>query len=350
MILRSLLLQNFRNYPSQKFEFSPQTTIIIGINTAGKTNLVEAIAILATGKGFKGQDEEQMIQFGKEIGRVQGMVEEDGEKTKLEVAILSRVSNQGRFGKKFFVNGVAKNRFSFRGFLPIVLFRPEELDIVIAGPSHRRAFLDDILEQVDRDYYHASVSYEKALRQRNALLQEARETGVKGEKEFVYWDNLVIENGQVIFQKRDEFLSWLNRQKKEVFDFQIIYDHSKISKERLLQYNQAEIAAGVTLVGPHRDDFYLLMQNNKNIKDFGSRGQQRLTILQIKLLQIQFLEEQLGKKPLLVLDDIFSELDSGHIELVLEKASEGQRIITTTHKEFINKSKLQDFGVIELGS
>lgn len=349
MILRSLLLQHFRNYSSKKFDFSPKTTIIIGVNTAGKTNLVESISLLSRGKSFKGGDEEQVIQFGQEIGRVQGLVEDAQEgNTKLEVTILSREVNQGRFGKKFFVNGVAKSRFKFMGSLPLVLFRPEELDIIIAGPTHRRAFLDEVLEQIDRDYYHASSAYEKALRQRNALLGKVQETGIRDKEQFSYWDNLVIENGNILTKKREEFLHWINTQKKDIFDFEVVYDHSIVSRQRLDQYRDAEEGAGVTLVGPHRDDFYLLMGKERNVKDFGSRGQQRLAVLQLKLAQIAYIQERLQQKPLLVLDDIFSELDNGHIRLVLEKASGSQRIITTTHKEFIPEAVERDTTVIEL--
>lgn len=353
MILHSLFLQYFRNYTSQKFDFSPKTTIVIGPNTAGKTNLVESISLLSQGKSFKGQDEEQVIQFGKEIARVQGLISSqqeslNSEPVKLEVAVLSREANQGRFGKKFFVNGVAKSRFKFMGNLPLVLFRPEELDIIIAGPGRRRDFLDEVLEQADRDYYHAVSSYEKALRQRNALLTTARETGIKNHKQFVYWDNLIIEHGSIITEKRQACIAWLTSKEKDIFDFKIVYDPSSISKERLAQYEQAEIGAGVTLVGPHRDDFILLMERDKNVRDFGSRGQQRLAVLQLKLLQIAYVEEKLQQRPLLVLDDIFSELDTEHIAIVLERADGGQRIITTTHKEFVDASKLNHAKVIEL--
>ena len=374
MLLSSIVLQYFRSYTQKKFDFSEDVTIIIGPNTAGKTNLSEAIHILATGKSFKGPTDATLIQFGQEIGRVKGLVTNSIsnfqfpisndlisggqdpikiDKTTLEVVLLDPSYNNGRFGRKYLVNDVPKSRTNFLGFLPLVLFRPEELDIVIDGPSVRRNFLNDVLEQIDRDYVTSLSAYERAIRQRNALLDKVKELGRRDgyAEQFAYWDTLLIEHGQLITQQREAFLSWVNGQSKDVSDFRIIYDHSKISRERLDQYAQAEVGAGVTLVGPHRDDFFIeLLQDGQyhNVKVFGSRGQQRLVTLQLKLLQIAFMTEKLGKKPLLVLDDIFSELDSGHIQLVLEKVKGQQAIITTTHKEFIPQDKIKGYSVIEL--
>ena len=391
MLLSSIVLQYFRSYTQKKLDFSEDVTIVIGPNTAGKTNLSEAIHLLATGKSFKGPTDATLIQFGQDIGRVKGLVIDSGlmiqdlgdgvaevkgsrqgglnegrehlrderltgpqsEKTTLEVVLLDPTYNNGRFGRKYLVNDVPKSRANFLGFLPLVLFRPEELDIVIDGPSVRRDFLNDVLEQVDRDYAVSLSAYERALRQRNALLDKVKELGrgVGFAEQFAYWDNLLIEHGQLVTQKREEFINWINGKPKDVSDFRITYDHSKISRERLEQYAQAEVGAGVTLVGPHRDDFFIeLLQNGQyhNVKVFGSRGQQRLVVLQLKLLQIAFMTEKLGMKPLLVLDDIFSELDSGHIQLVLEKVKGQQAIITTTHKEFIPEDKIEGYSVIEL--
>lgn len=354
MILGSIYLQHFRSYTHAKFDFSDTMTIIVGPNTAGKTNLSEAIHLLATGKSFRTTTDSQMVKFGEEVGRVGGLLQAsaDEEKTKVEVVLQNGITKTGRLGKKFLINGVARSRAALRALLPIVLFRPEELDIVIAGPSLRRQFLDSVLEQTDREYYLATIAYEKALRQRNALLSIVKETGVKNKQQFDYWDALLIENGEIITAKRGEFIEYINTSKKTTFNFSIVYDHSKISQERLSQYEQAEIGAGNTLVGPHRDDFFVEMEVDSEAKDvrhFGSRGQQRLVVLQLKLLQIHFMKEKLSEYPLLVLDDIFSELDSGHIQLVLENIVGSQVILTTTHKEFIKNNSFGDFAMIELG-
>ncbi len=363
-MLNSLFLQNFRSYPKQKFEFRGDTTVIIGPNTSGKTNLIEAIYILATGKSFRTDKDAQMIRFGEELARVKGLINPSatlGQATELE-AIITNGQINGRTSqfKKFLVNGVAKRRVDFAENFSAVLFSPEDLDIIVDSPSLRRKFLDGVLEQVDREYRLALISYTKALRQRNALLEKNKlgylPAGRQGnEKQFEYWDNLVIESGTIITAKREEFIEFVNNETKNVFDFAAFYDKSIISKQRLLQYKDEEAASGVTLVGPHRDDFSISMFSPSaglgqaemhNVKYFGSRGQQRLVILQLKMLELLYIEKKLGKRPVLLLDDIFSELDEGHIELILGMIGLQQTIITTTHKEFIPAKLLKKMQLI----
>ena len=346
-MLNSISLQNFRNYKKSEFDFSKSSTLIVAPNTFGKSNILEAIFLISTGKSFRTDKDFQMLNFGKEVGRVKAKIDNLG----LEVVITNgNVGGVTSQYKKFLVNGVAKRRVDFAGNLLCVLFSPQDLDIIIDSPGLRRNFLDNVLEQVDRDYRIAILAYIKAIRQRNALLEVARETGVKNQKQFEYWDNLVITNGQIITHKRNEFIDFVNKQTKDIFDFVISYDKSEISRQRL-DHKLQEIASGVTLVGPHRDDFSVLMVNKNqthDVKYFGSRGQQRLAILQLKSLEINFIEKILGQRPLLLLDDIFSELDSGHINLILDQIGKQQTIITTTHREFVSKSFLKNMEVIEL--
>lgn len=357
-MLNSIFLQNFRSYEKQEFSFE-DTTLIVGPNTSGKTNLIESIYLLSSGKSFRTDKDISMIKFDKEIGRVRGVVGDN----ELEIIITNGLVNGKSQYKKFLVNGVAKRRVDFASNFSAVLFSPQDLDIIVDSPGLRRNFLDEVLEQVDRDYRVANISYTKALRQRNALLERAREAhsagsgqaSIRNEKQFEYWDNLVIENGQIITSKRQEFINFANSESKDVFDFLITYDKSVISKDRLLQYKNEEIASAVTLVGPHRDDFLVSMFNpsvslrqatTHDVKYFGSRGQQRLAILQLKMLELLFIEKELGKRPTLILDDIFSELDEGHINLIFEQIGKQQTIITTTHKEFIPKKILKSMKII----
>jgi DNA replication and repair protein RecF len=349
MTLRSVYLQNFRSYQAKEFKFSGKTTLIVGANTSGKTNLIEAIFLLSSGKSFRTDKDIQMINFNHDLARVKG----DVENINLEVMITNgQLGGKNSQFKKFLVNGVAKRRADFVENFPTVLFSPEDLEIIVDSPSLRRKFLDNVLEQVDREYRHAIVSYTKGLRQRNALLESTRETGVRNEKQFDYWDNLIIEYGEKITKRREELIEFINNEAKDVFDFAAFYDKSVISKARLLQYKDAEVESGVTLVGPHRDDFSVSMFNNitkttHDIKFYGSRGQQRLTILQLKMLELLFVEKKLGQRPVLLLDDIFSELDEGHIDLILEMIGLQQTIITTTHKEFIPNKALKTMQLIK---
>ncbi len=356
MYLKNLQLQNFRSYTKSAFSFGEGVTVIIGPNTSGKTNLLEAIYLLATGKSFRAEKDIEMIQFQKDLSRIRGKVAD----IDLEVVLTKgEINGVATPQKKYLVNGVSKRRLDFVGNLAVVLFSPSDLEIIIDSPSIRRNFLNDSLSQVDREYRQSLITYTKAIRQRNALLNQARERGARNEKQFAYWDSILIQNGETITSKREEFMAFLNKAEKEIVDCNIIYDTSVISEERLLQYKDAELGAGVTLVGPHRDDFNVQMHiksqipNPKSqmydVKLFGSRGQQRLVVLQLKLLQLLFMEKALLERPLLLLDDIFSELDDAHIHLVSEMIGKQQTVLTTTHKEFIDKKSLKDASVIELG-
>lgn len=364
MILKHLSFHNFRSYQKAEFAFSPQTTIVVGPNAVGKSNLLEAIVFLATGKSYRIEKEQVLIRFGETSGSIKGVLTgKTDEEIALEVLFAQQAN--GFLQKKYLVNGVAKQRIVFAGKLTTVLFTPTDLDIVIGQPSDRRAFLNAILEQVDQEYSMAFTTYTKALRQRNALLEGVQKTGQRNRELFAYWDELVITNGQFITNKREAFISYINHQDKRFFPFSIIYDKSAISQERLVQYKDAEVGAGVTLVGPHRDDleFQILHKippapfsnggergifTEKNVKNFASRGQQRLVVLELKLSQIAFMTQQTGRQPLLLLDDIFSELDSQHISQILTLTKDCQTVITTTHREFIS-DRGKSAAVIELG-
>lgn len=356
-MLKSLTLQNFRNYKKSSFDFKDKSLIIIGPNTAGKSNLIESIFLLSTGKSFRAEKDSQMVKIGHELGKVSA--EQSSGDPDLEVVVtVGEVAGVRAQYKRFFVNGVAKRRADFVGNFPSVLFSPQDLEIVVGSPGLRRNFLDNVLDQTDRDYRIASLGFSKSLKQRNALLEIAKETGARHEKEFEYWDSLVIRNGSVITRKREEFINFLNESKKDIFDFKIEYDKSLISKERLEQYRDAESATGVTLVGPHRDDFKVLFPSsakasegqgsNLELKSFGSRGQQRLGVLQLKLLELSYVHDNIDTKPIFLLDDVFSELDEGHINLILGIIDNQQTIVTTTHEEFIPAKIQRTMEIIEL--
>jgi len=364
MYLKSLSLQNFRNYENSEFNFSKDTTFIVGPNTAGKTNIIEAIYLLSNGKSFRGEKDAQMVRFGEELGRIKAnlgnlpagplrRIEASRQETMEVVLTTGEVGSKKTPFKKFLINGVSKRRLDFVGNFYTVLFSPLDLEIIIGSPSLRRNLMDTVLEQADLDYRIAISEYEKGLRQRNSLLDLTRKTGERDLKQFDYWDNVLIKNGQVITAKREAFIAFVNSERKEIFDFAVVYDRSTISYERLLQYQQEELYAGVTLVGPHRDDINFQMYDNErqtthNIKLFGSRGQQRLTILQLKLLELSFVEKGKKERPTLLLDDIFSELDESHIKHVIDMVSKQQTIITTTHKEFIPSKIIKEAEVIDL--
>lgn len=346
MILQSISLNNFRSYPKATFSFDPQSTLIVGHNTAGKTNIIEAIILLLTGKSFRSEQDMNMIRLGEDLGRITGSVIGE-EKIDLEVTLTrGMVSEVKTPYRRYLVNGVPRRRIDFTGKLPAVLFKPDDLEIVIGTPSKRREFMDDVLEQASSEYRRALLDYTRGLRQRNALLEHMRDTGQRHQQQLMYWNEVLITNGQLITSMREELLEYLQQEgvkaekKKPLFSYILEYDKSVISDERLEQYKEQELAAANTLVGPHRDDFIINMFDKTkkrvlDVKYFGSRGQQRLAILELKRMQLSYIQDRIGLKPLLLLDDVFSELDQDHIDLVLGLIGKQQTVITTTHEEFV---------------
>ncbi len=347
MILTKLRLQNFRNYKKQEFEFSDKTTLVVGPNTSGKTNLLEGIYLLATGKSFRAGLEQEMIAYDQDLSRVKGRIL-NKERTDLEI-ILTRgeVLGEKVAKKKYQVNGVSKRAIDFVGKLLAVYFGPEDLDLVTNSPSLRRKYLDSVLSQVDREYSRSALSYEKGLRQRNKLLERIREEGAS-RSQLLFWNQLLIKNGEYITRKREEFIEFVNSQRFSAFSFQLEYDKSIISPARLEDYAEEEVAAGATLVGPHRDDFSFKLQK-RNLSAFGSRGEQRLAILWLKLCELEFITQAVGERPVLLLDDIFSELDKKHRKLVLEIIPQQQTIITTAEQEMVEKEYLKKIEMVKLG-
>ncbi len=343
-MLKAVSLQNFRSYKKATFEFD-RSTIIIGPNTSGKSNLIESIFLLSAGKSFRADRDIQMVRFSQEMGRAKAKVDDLDLEVLVTVGEVAGVRTQF---KRFFVNGVAKRRADFVGNLPSVLFSPQDLEVIIGSPGLRRDFLDNVLEQTDRDYRIALLGYSKALKQRNALLDLVKNGLQRLDKQFDYWDMLVIRNGSVLTAKREELIEWINKSKKDILDLRVEYDKSEISRDRLAQYYDAESASGVTLVGPHRDDFFVFIDKDKQLRSFGSRGQQRLGVLQLKILELEYIREKTENEALLLLDDVFSELDEGHINLILDKVGGQQTIITTTHEEFIPAKVKRAMKVIEL--
>lgn len=356
MTVKNVLLQNFRNHTKIRFSFAP-TTVIIGPNTVGKTNILEALHILSFGKSFRAENDRDTIQEGKDFFRIEATIADATDTKTLTVIFAER---NAYLSKKFLVNKVAKRHIDFAAQFFTVLFTPQDIEIITDAPSLRRNYINSILSQAGKPYRQTLSTYEKCLRQRNRMLYDLKD-GRKDYKasDFDYWDNILIENGNFLTKKREEFVNFINSSKKEMFDFKVFYDKSIISTERLFKYHFQERSAGMTLVGPQRDDFVFLFPTkrsdvpngaSKKVSEFGSRGEQRLTILQMKLLEIEYLRKTAGEEPILLLDDIFSELDDVNIHKIFDYIHNQQTIITTTHREFVPKKILnkKDVEIIEL--
>lgn len=355
MIISKLYLTDFRNFNKRSLGLSENISVIVGPNAIGKTNVLEAMFLMSSGKSFRARLEEEMVAYNSEISRIKGLIRADNQNTKLEVVLTrGRIEiGENKFEKvprkKLLVNGVAKRLLDFAGNLKVVLFGPWDLDLVTESPSLRRRFLDNVLSQVDRDYRRASLSYEKGLRQRNKLLWQLREDSSvafrnTGRARLLFWDKLLIRNGDYIARRREEFIDFVNSHKSQIStDYSLEYDKSAISESRLQEYKEEEIAAATTLVGPHRDDFIFRISGHKSqvtslfreLAPYGSRGEQRMAVLWLKLAELDFIKESTDEKPVLLLDDIFSELDHEHRGVVMKVARSQQTIITTADPHFV---------------
>ena len=331
-MIKTLSLNHFRNFKEKKLEFSEGINVINAENATGKTNILEAIVFLALGKSFKARVESECIKYNEQIARIST----DG----LEIVLTKDV--EGWPKKRLLVNGVSKRLIDFVGNIKTVLFAPQDLELVTDGPSLRRNFLDTVLSQVDREYKRALGSYEKGIRQRNRLLLRIREENIS-RNNLLFWNQLLIKNGDYISKARENLIGYIN----SLENCHLQYDPSIISEGRLDQYKEAEVASATTLVGPHRDDF-IFLKDGRNISSFGSRGQQRMEVLYLKLAELSYIEDVTKIKPILLLDDIFSELDHMHREIVMNTLNNYQVIITSADEHNMPRIKSSSINLIKL--
>lgn len=334
MGIRKLNLTNFRNYSEKLLEFGDGVNVIFGENAKGKTNILEAVYLISIGESFRARKTEEMVMFGTELGKVKADLIFGKENQEVEImvnggVVMGKVVNK----RKYLIDGVSRRRKDLLGLMPVVIFRPEDVEIVSGSADIRRKFMDKLLSQVDVIYENSLSTYDQALRRRNKVLDSVRD-GSMSRYALTYWDSLLIKHGNILNIKRQELVQYINDlfAKSELFNkIKIIYDMSTISESRLAQYKDAELAVGYTLVGPHKDDL-IINENERNLNTFGSRGEQRMAVLALKMGEIYFLEERGKKKALLLLDDIFSELDEVHKQEVL-RVTEGRQVIVTTADE-----------------
>jgi DNA replication and repair protein RecF len=346
MAVRSLLLSGFRSYEELRVEFGDGPHVVVGRNAAGKTNLVEAIALLSSGRSHRSSADPEMVRWDADFARVAAQVENGGRTEELEVVIHARGSGSGA-RKRVRVNGVNRRAAALRPILRTVLFAPEDMLLIVGSPSLRRNLLDAVVAQREPIAAAVMSTYGRALTQRNSLLRRIREEEA-GRAELGYWDEVICDNGGRILDWRHESMGAmaepLAAAHREIAPEETSLTLRYVSnvepldgesnedalRRRLGETSDKEIWNGATLVGPHRDDL-AFESDGRELTAFASRGQQRTAILALKLAELDLLSRLDGRPPLLLLDDVFSELDpERRAHLVRRIGSLPQAIVTTT--------------------
>lgn len=337
MIIESLELKNYRNYDELHMQFSSGTNILYGDNAQGKTNILESIYVCCTTKSHRGSKDKELIHFGEEESHIKMTVRKQDVPYRIDMHL-----------KKNKAKGVAINGIPIRkaselfGIVNVVFFSPEDLNLIKNGPAERRKFIDLELCQLNKLYVHALVSYNRILQQRNKLLKELF-FHQEYEETLDIWDMQLVQYGSEVIQYRKEFIAQLN---------EIIYDiHLRLSggkeklkviyvpsasaenlNEQIRSSRQQDMRQKTTLVGPHRDDIGFFM-GNMDIRKFGSQGQQRTAALSLKLAEIELVKKLVKDYPILLLDDVLSELDGSRQNQLLTAIEHIQTMITCTGLE-----------------
>ncbi|MCR4792206.1 MAG: DNA replication/repair protein RecF [Lachnospiraceae bacterium] len=341
MIIRSIELTDYRNYDHLELSFDRGTNIFYGDNAQGKTNILEAIYIAATTKSHKGSRDSEIIRFGQEEAHIRTVVETDGIPTRVDMHLRSSKT------KGIAIDGTRiKKAAELMGLCKVVFFSPEDLNIVKNGPSYRRRFIDMELCQLDQFYLYNLNNYNKILNRRNQVLKDMyHDRGL--EDSLSVWDDQLISYGTKIIERRKKFSEELEEQIKGVHsklsggreDISIVYEPSVKEEdfEECLKASRArDMKSKATAIGPHRDDF-AFMNGDIDIRKYGSQGQQRTAALSLKLSEIDMMKKLSGDNPVLLLDDVLSELDRKRQGFLLDSIGDIQTFITCTGiDDFVN--------------
>lgn len=341
MFVKSLELNNYRNYENIHIDFDKGVNILYGDNAQGKTNVLESIYLCSTTKSHRGSKDKEIVKFGENEGHIRCLFDKNEVDYQIDIHLRTEKS------KGIAINGMKlKKAAELMGIVNVILFSPEDLSIIKNGPSDRRRFVDSELCQLDKVYLYNLSSYNKIVNQRNNLLRDIVYHPELTDTLDV-WDSQLISLGTKIIDRRTLFINQLN---------EIIYDiHRNLTgdkekllikydpnveimeyQQKLLKNREKDIKYKLTSVGPHRDDFIFYI-NNMDSKKYGSQGQQRTAALSLKLSEIQLVQNITGNTPILLLDDVLSELDSNRQNYLLDCIGDIQTIVTCTGlDDFIN--------------
>ena len=335
MWISKVNLINFRNYEKQEIELNNNLNIFYGENAQGKTNIIEAIFLCSMGKSFRAKKDIEMIQLGKENANIEVYYEKSDRCGKIKIDLSKR--------KNIYLNGIKLKKLSeLLGTINVVIFTPDDINILKGGPQNRRRFLDIMISQLKPNYMYNLNLYLKTIEQRNNYLRQIRDER-KSEELLDIWDDKLIEYAEKIYNYRKEFMEKIQEKilnihkeitdNKEIIKIEYKSDcenrekYSKLLKER----RKLDIIKGYTTKGIHRDDFNIYI-NDKDLSMYGSQGQHRTTILSLKMSELDIIYDEIGEYPILLLDDFMSELDEKRRRHLLEKIENIQVIITCTDK------------------
>ena len=342
MFVESLELSNFRNYKSLNICFDSGTNIFYGDNAQGKTNILEAIYMGSTAKSHRGSRDKEIICFGEEEAHIKMFVKKNNISDRIDMHLKKSKA------KGIAINGVPIRRASeLMGISNVIIFSPEDLNLIKNGPADRRRFIDMELCQLDRIYINNLSSYNRILMQRNKLLKELVYKPEYADMIKIY-DIQLVNYGKEIINRREQFIKELNDITVEIHSrltgekekLKLVYEPdvpAKLFEKRLEEGFERDVRQKISLTGPHRDDM-MFISNDIDLRKYGSQGQQRSAALSLKLAEIELVKRKTGDSPLLLLDDVLSELDAGRQEHLLECITDVQTFITCTGlDDFVNK-------------
>ena len=348
MWIKKIKINNFRNYKSQEINLEKNINIFYGENAQGKTNIIEAIFLSSMGKSFRAKKDKEMIMLGEEKSNI----EIEYEKTDRDGKIKIELGNK----KIVYINGIKIKKLSeLLGKINVVIFTPDDINILKGGPQNRRRFLDIMISQLRPNYMYNLNLYLKTLEQRNNYLRQIKEEN-KNENMLEIWDEELSNYAINIYNYRKEFIEQITNKIKNIHseitnnkeEIEIEYLSECISKERYLellkQRRKLDIIKGYTTKGIHRDDFNIYI-NKKELGIYGSQGQHRTAILSLKLSELNIVKDEIGESPILLLDDFMSELDEKRRKNFLEKINDVQVIITCTEKIDIENKEILVYNV-----
>ena len=356
LYIESLYLKSFRNYKETTIEFAKNYNIIYGENAQGKTNIIEAIFLCASGRSHRTSKDSELLNVSSSNYYIK--LDSVKEKENLSIEILHEKERK----KIIKLNEIPlKKMGDLMGNLLAVIFSPEDLSVINEGPSQRRRFIDITLSQIKPSYFYDLQQYNRILLQRNSLLKE-----IQNNRSLIdtldIWNIKIAETAARIIKVRYDFISRLGNTAKSSHsilssnneNMQILYDSSvkadnfsevdkikEIFINELNRIRNIEIKRGTTLKGPHRDDYEIYI-NDMDVKSFASQGQKRTVVLSIKLAELQIIKEETGEYPILLLDDVMSELDYRRREILFDSINNIQTFITCTEKDIFNKKEFSN--------